>query len=76
MKANESGKGCARETFCVAWQFIDWQKVRGKIRSLLRCIVKAIKEGNHNIARALLWLLTSMAGCVLTRLHEGLSRMR
>jgi RNA-directed DNA polymerase len=58
MKANESKKGCARETFCVAWQFIDWQKVRGKVRSLQRRIVKAIKEGRHNRARALQWLLT------------------
>jgi len=42
MKANESNLGCARETFCVAWQFIDWHnKVRGKVRSLQRRIVKA-----------------------------------
>jgi RNA-directed DNA polymerase len=58
MKANESNPGCARETYCVAWQFIDWHKVRGKVRSLQRRIVKAIKEGRHNKVKALQWLLT------------------
>ena len=57
MKANESS-GCARETFCVAWQFINWHKVYGKVKSLQRRIVKAIKEGRHNKVKALQWLLT------------------
>jgi len=57
MKANESS-GCARETFCVAWQFINWHKVYGKVKSLQRRIVKAIKEGRHNKVKSLQWLLT------------------
>jgi RNA-directed DNA polymerase len=58
MKANESKLGCAHETFCVAWQFIDWRMVYRKVRSLQRRIVKAIKEGRHNKVKSLQWMLT------------------
>lgn len=51
-------KRCALETLCVAWQFINWDKVKQDVKSLQRRIVKAIKQGRHNKAKALQWLLT------------------
>jgi RNA-directed DNA polymerase len=51
-------KRCALETLCVAWQYINWEKVIQDVKSLQRRIVKAIKQGHRNKARALQWLLT------------------
>jgi len=51
-------KRCALEALCVAWQFINWDKVAQDVKSLQRRIVKAIKQGRHNKAKALQWLLT------------------
>lgn len=58
MKANEPVTGCAHETFCVAWQFINWDKVYKEVKSLQRRIVKAVKECRHNKVKSLQWLLT------------------
>jgi RNA-directed DNA polymerase len=58
MKANEPIKRCAPETLCVAWQFINWDKVRQRVRLLQQRIVKATKEGRYNKVKALQWLLT------------------
>lgn len=58
MKANEPFKGCAHETFCVAWQFINWNKVYKEVKSLQQRIVKAVKEGRYNKVNSLQWLLT------------------
>lgn len=58
MKANEPVKRCAHETFCVAWQFINWDKVYKQVKSLQQRIVKARKEGRHNKVKALQWMLT------------------
>lgn len=49
---------CALETLCVAWQFINWEKVYHEVKSLQSRIVKAIKAGRYNKAKALQWLLT------------------
>ena len=51
-------KRCALETSCVAWQFINWEKVTHYVKSLQSRIVKAIKEGRHNKVKSLQWLLT------------------
>lgn len=51
-------KRCALETLCVAWQFIDWRKVKQEVKSLQRRIVKAINQGRYNKAKAIQWLLT------------------
>lgn len=58
MKANEPVKRCAHEAFCVAWQFIDWDRIYKEVKSLQQRIVKAIKEGRHNKVKSLQWLLT------------------
>jgi len=58
MKANEPIKRCAPETLCVAWQFINWDKVTKRVKLLQQRIVKAIKQGRYNKAKALQWLLT------------------
>ena len=65
MKANEPVKGCAHETFCVAWQFIDWSKVYKEVKSLQQRIVKAVKEGRHNKVKSLQWLLTHSSSAKL-----------
>ncbi|WP_142786102.1 group II intron reverse transcriptase/maturase [Changchengzhania lutea] len=49
---------CAPETLCVAWQFIDWNKVYHSVKLLQQRIVKAIKEGRYNKAKSLQWMLT------------------
>ena len=49
---------CALETTCVAWQFINWEKVKQSVKSVQSRIVKAIKEGRHNKVKSLQWLLT------------------
>ena len=51
-------KRCALKTFVTAWNFIPWDKVYKKVRSLQKRIAKAISEGYRNKARALQWLLT------------------
>ena len=51
-------KRCALETNSESWQSIDWKKVIHEVKSLQSRIVKAIKEGRHNKAKALQWLLT------------------
>lgn len=48
---------CALETTGNTWQSIDWNKVRHDVRSLQSRIVKATKEGRHNKAKALQWVL-------------------
>jgi RNA-directed DNA polymerase len=58
MKANEPIKRCARETLCVAWQFINWNKVKQRVKLLQQRIVKATKRGRYNKVKALQWLLT------------------
>ena len=58
MKANEPVKGCAHETFCVAWKYIEWDWVYNEVKSLQQRIVKATKEGRHNKVKSLQWLLT------------------
>ena len=49
---------CALETNVIIWQSIDWKKVKREVKSLQSRIVKAIKEGRHNKAKALQWMLT------------------
>lgn len=49
---------CAPETFCVLWNFIDWDKVVRNVKSLQCRIAKAISMGRHHKAKALQWLLT------------------
>ena len=51
-------KRCALETHDDAWKSIDWRKVHREVKSLQSRIVKAIKEGRHNKAKALQWMLT------------------
>ena len=51
-------KRCALKTFATAWNFIPWDKVYEKVRSLQRRIAKAISEGKHGRAKALQWILT------------------
>jgi RNA-directed DNA polymerase len=51
-------KRCALETFCTAWQFINWKLVEKEVKSLQQRIVKALKVGRYNKAKALQWLLT------------------
>ncbi len=51
-------KRCALKTFATAWNFIPWDKVYKKVRSLQKRIAKAISEGYRNKARTLQWLLT------------------
>lgn len=42
----------------VPWPEINWAEVQRQVRRLQVRIVKAIKEGRHNKAKALQWLLT------------------
>jgi len=51
-------KRCALETLSVAWPLINWRKAYSEVESLQSRIVKATKEGRHNKAKALQWLLT------------------
>ena len=51
-------KRCALEANAKTWQSIDWNKVKREVRSLQSRIVKAVKEGRHNKAKALQWMLT------------------
>ncbi len=56
MKSDQ--KDCAPETKLTHWKSIDWKKVRQSVKSLQVRIAKATKEGKHNKAKALQWLLT------------------
>jgi RNA-directed DNA polymerase len=58
MQMKSDHKDCAPETFPIHWNSIVWKKVKKKVRSLQLRIAKAIKEGKHNKAKALQWLLT------------------
>lgn len=58
MKANEPIKRCAHETSYETWQNIDWNRIYKEVKSLQQRIVKAIKEGRHDKAKSLQWLLT------------------
>ena len=49
---------CAPETRPTNWKSIDWKKVGRSVRSLQLRIAKATREGKHNKAKALQWLLT------------------
>ena len=49
---------CAPETLAVSWNFINWDKVKQRVRSLQCRIAKAIKQGRRGKAKALQWLLT------------------
>ena len=51
-------KRCALKTFATAWNFIPWDKVYEKVRSLQRRIAKAISGGKPGRAKALQWILT------------------
>ena len=51
-------KRCALKTFATAWNFITWDKVYEKVRSLQRRIAKAISEGKPGKAKALQWIMT------------------
>lgn len=51
-------KRCALKTFATAWNFIPWDKVCEKVRSLQRRIAKAIREGKPGRTKALQWILT------------------
>ena len=56
MKSDQ--KDCAPETKLKHWKSINWKQVKQLVKSLQLRIAKAIKEGKHNKARALQWLLT------------------
>lgn len=49
---------CAPETLAVFWNFINWDTVKRKVKSLQQRIAKAIKERACGKAKALQWLLT------------------
>jgi RNA-directed DNA polymerase len=51
-------KRCALRTFVVAWNFIPWDRVYEKVRSLQRRIAKAISEVKPGKAKALQWIMT------------------
>jgi RNA-directed DNA polymerase len=66
MQMKSLHKDCAPETKPTHWSSINWKQVRRKVMSLQLRIAKAIKEGRHNKAKALQWLLThSFAAKVL-----------
>jgi RNA-directed DNA polymerase len=56
MKSDQ--KDCAPETKLTHWKSINWKHVKQKVMSLQLRIAKAIKEGRHNKAKALQWVLT------------------
>lgn len=51
-------KDCAPETNLIHWKSINWKRVKKVVKSLQLRIAKAIREGRHNKARALQWMLT------------------
>src|SRR3989337_3617435 len=48
----------APSTKLLNWKHIIWRKVKGHVRRLQMRIAKAIKQGRHNKAKALQWILT------------------
>ena len=50
--------GCALETKPTNWKTINWKQVERSVKSFQLRIAKAIREGRHNKAKALQWLLT------------------
>jgi RNA-directed DNA polymerase len=56
MKSDQ--KDCAPETVVKDWKSINWKTVKQSVKSLQLRIAKAIKEGRHNKAKALQWMLT------------------
>ena len=40
------------------WSALDWQEAWRQVRRLQMRIAKAVKEGNHDKAKSLQWLLT------------------
>lgn len=48
---------CAPETILNNWISINWTKVKQSVKSLQLRIAKAIKQGKHNKAKAMQWLL-------------------
>lgn len=51
-------KDCAPETNLIHWKSINWKQVKEAVKSLQLRIAKAIREGRHNKAKALQWMLT------------------
>lgn len=49
---------CALETTLANWNSINWKQVSQKVKSLQLRIAKAIREGKHNKAKALQWILS------------------
>jgi len=49
---------CAPETLAVFWNYINWNQVKQKVKSLQCRIAKAIKEKVYGRAKSLQWLLT------------------
>ena len=49
---------CASETKLKNWKSINWKKVNQSVKLLQLRIAKATREGKHNKAKALQWLLT------------------
>lgn len=49
---------CAPKAILKNWISINWTKVKQSVKSLQLRIAKAIREGNHNKAKALQWLLS------------------
>lgn len=56
MKSNKPD--CALETKPANWKTINWKQVERSVKSLQIRIAKATREGKHNKAKALQWMLT------------------
>lgn len=56
MKSNKPD--CALETKPTNWKTINWKQVEREVKSFQLRIAKATREGKHNKAKALQWLLT------------------
>lgn len=48
----------APSTRFISWKLVNWDTVTNHVRQLQLRIAKAIKQGRHNKAKALQWLLT------------------
>lgn len=56
MKSDQ--KDYAPEAKQTHWKSIDWKRVKQQVKSLQLRIAKATRDGKHNKAKALQWLLT------------------
>jgi RNA-directed DNA polymerase len=56
MKSNKTD--CALETKPTNWKTINWKKVERSVKSFQLRIAKATREGKHNKAKALQWMLS------------------